>query len=194
MHALRAVLALSFAILAPSARSQGTGGHATASCPSTPPSSLTPFDSARVADLVGVYNVVLMDTTGIRGVVLKHHGRLTLWQQEIMPSRTGLPARSVPVGQKLLAGAWDASAPDTGAYWRRMAQRDQQSPGVMWAMGFLRMGEFGNGMGISLYVRSSGPTGLHGWWNSGSGMGVTVDFTGVRTRESAGYFCGTRSP
>ena len=49
-------------------------------------------------------------------------------------------------------------------------------------------------MGISLYVSAAGHDVLHGKWNSGSGMGVTVDFTGARTPESAGYYCARRLP
>jgi hypothetical protein len=31
-------------------------------------------------------------------------------------------------------------------------------------------------------------------WSSGSGIGITVDFTGGRAPEPAGFYCATRVP
>ena len=190
---LRAVQVLLVVSLAPAAHAQGAG-EAAVPCPATAPAELTPFDVAKIADLVGVWDVVMMDTTGLRGDVLKHNGRLTLWLQDTPPSRPGLPTRPLPAGQKLLAAAWDATGADTGAFWNRLAERDHRAPGGVWAIDFLRMGEFGSGSGMSLYFRSMGPSELRGMWTSGSGMGITVDFTGDRPRENAGYYCARRVP
>ncbi|NUQ12943.1 MAG: hypothetical protein HUU26_11575 [Gemmatimonadaceae bacterium] len=188
MRARRLVLLLSLVLLPPAAFAQGA-----ASCPATAPDALAPFDSTKVASLAGVYEVELVDTTSLRGPSVKHRGRLTLWLQDTPPSRPGLTPRPLPSGGKLLAGAWDAQGADTGSYWQRMAQRDHRSPGVIWTMGFLRLGDFGSS-GLSLYVTAMSDTELRGRWNSGSGMGVTVDFTGARTPESAGYYCARRLP
>lgn len=186
MHVRRVVSLFSVALLPAAAAAQGAS-----SCLAAPASTLAPFDSANYASLAGVYDVELVDTTSFRGPSVKHRGRLTLWLQETQPSRPGLPARPVPEGRKVLAGAWEAQGADTGSYWQRMAQRDHQAPGAIWTMGFLRLGDFGNS-GLSLYVTGVSDTEVRGRWNSGSGMGVTVDFTGARTPEAAGYYCARR--
>lgn len=187
MRALR-VVSLSSVLVVASAGAQGTP-----SC-SKEAGGLAAFDTSQVTRLVGTYDVELIDTTGFRGERVKHRGRLTLWLQETQPSRTGLPTRPLPAGQKLLAGAWDAQGADTGSYWQRLASRDHQTPGAVWSTGSLRLGEYGNSVGMSLYVTAIGDAEVRGKWNTGSGMGVTVDFTGARTPESAGYYCARRVP
>lgn len=158
--------------------------------PTCPNASMTAFDLARTSSLVGTWRVALVDTSGSQPVI-RHRGTLTLWLQDTRPERRGVTAKP---GERLLAGAWDAEPPDTGSTWRAMTGRDHASPGAVWSDGFLRLGELGAGLGLSLYFTRSSARELRGTWNNGSGMGVMVDFTGDRPREHAGYFCATRAP
>ena len=89
-------------------------------------------------------------------------------------------------------GSYDAAAPDTGEVWRRMANRSLDAPGAFWSDGFIRLGEFGQKSGISLYVRHTDGNELRGMWTTSPGLGIVVDFTGEREPDESGFFCARR--
>jgi hypothetical protein len=159
-------------------------------CAAAPSPQMAPFDTARVSDIAGAYDVVMIDTTSLRGSVQKHAGRLALWLQDSLPKRRGMAARRAQ--KQFLVGSFDAAPPDSGEMWLRMASRTPDAPGVFWSDGFLRLGEFGAKSGISLSVRSVGPTEVRGMWTSHPGIGIVVDFTGDREPDEAGFFCAKR--
>lgn len=173
--------------LSASLRAQGS---AAPSCSAQPTQQLTPFDTTRVVELTGAYDLVMIDTTTIRGVARQHIGKLALWLQDSLPSRRGATARRTQ--RQFLVGSFDASPPDTGDMWRRMASRTTDAPGVFWSDGFIRLGEFGPKSGISLYVRMLGANEVRGMWTTSPGIGIIVDFTGDKEPDEAGYFCAKR--
>jgi hypothetical protein len=148
------------------------------------------FDTARVAELVGAYEVLMIDTTSIRGSVRQHAGKLALWLQDSVPRRRGSTARRTQ--RQYLVGSFDSAAPDTGDVWRRMASRAVDAPGAFWSDGFIRLGEFGAKSGISLYVRSVSGAEIRGMWTTHPGIAIIVDFTGDREPDEAGFFCARR--
>ena len=160
------------------------------SCGAGPTPQMAAFDTARVADIVGAYEVVMFDTTNVRGSTQRHAGKLALWMQDSVPLRRGSTARRTQ--KQFLVGSYDAAAPDTGEMWRRMANRSTEAPGAFWSDGFIRLGEFGSKSGISLYLRHSGANELRGVWTTAPGLGIVVDFTGEREPDEAGYFCARR--
>jgi hypothetical protein len=181
--ALRAVIALPF--LAVVAGAQGTSP---ASCSSQAP-PMAPFDTTKVASLVGTFDVVMVDTTSLRGGVRQHAGKLLLFLQDSVPKRRASMARAV--GQQFMVGTFIVAPPDSGDMWDNMVSRTTDTPGVFWANGFLRLGEFGTKSGISLYVKLATDTELRGMWTSHPGTTI-VDFTGAREPDEAGYFCARR--
>ena len=158
-------------------------------CAASPSPQMTPFDTARVSEIAGAYNLVMVDTTSLRGN-RQHAGRLALWMQDSLPRRPGMAARRTQ--KQFLVGSFDVTAPDSGEMWRRMASRAADAPGVFWSDGFLRLGEFGAKSGISIYVRNVTADELRGMWTSHPGIGVVVDFTGDREPDEAGFFCAKR--
>lgn len=148
------------------------------------------FDTARVSELAGAYDLLMLDTTSIRGSVRQHAGKLALWLQDSVPRRRGSTARRTQ--KQFLVGSYDAAAPDTGEVWRRMASRAAEAPGAFWSDGFIRLGEFGAKSGISLYPRFVGTNEIRGMWTTHPGIGIVVDFTGDREPDEAGYFCARR--
>ncbi len=172
-------------------RAQGTGASTHPGCATGPAPQMTSFDSTRVIELTGAYDIVMFDTTSIHSVARQHAGKLALWMQDSLPRRRGATARRTPQKQ-FLVGSFDAAPPDTGDVWRRMASRTADAPGVFWSDGFLRLGEFGAKSGISLYVRSLGPNEVRGMWTTSPGIGIIVDFTGDKEPDEAGYFCAKR--
>jgi hypothetical protein len=160
-------------------------------CATAPTVEMTPFDTARASTLAGAYDLVMIDTTSLRGS-RRHSGRLSLWVQDSLPRRPGIAARRTD--KQFLVGSFDVAAPDSGEMWRRMANRAAEAPGVFWSDGFLRLGEFGPKSGISIYVRHLAPTELRGVWTTHPGIGIVVDFTGDREPDEAGYFCAKRIP
>ena len=160
------------------------------SCATGPTSQMAAFDTARVTDLAGAYEVVMIDTTSLRGNVRRHGGKLALWLQDSVPRRRGTAPRRTQ--KQFLVGSFDVAAPDSGDMWRRMAGRTAEAPGVFWSDGFLRLGEFGAKLGISLYVRSLSATELRGTWTSAPGIGIVVDYTGDNEPDEAGFFCAKR--
>jgi hypothetical protein len=169
-------------------RAQGSGAAPSCATAATP--QMAPFDTARVSDLAGAWEVVMIDTTSIRGSARQHSGRLALWLQDSLPRRRGMAARRAQ--RQFLVGSYDAALPDTGEMWRRMASRSAEAPGVFWSDGFIRLGEFGAKSGISLYVRSVSPSEVRGMWTSHPGIAIIVDFTGDREPDEAGFFCARR--
>jgi hypothetical protein len=176
---LVAMVALCAAPLA--ARAQG--------CAAAPTPQMTPFDTTRASEIAGNYELVMVDTTSLRGN-RQHAGRLALWMQDSLPRRTGVAARRTQ--KQFLVGSFEVAAPDSGEMWRRMASRTPEAPGVFWSDGFLRLGEFGAKSGISVYVRNVTADELRGMWTSHPGIGVVVDFTGDREPDEAGFFCAKR--
>lgn len=178
------------AVLLPIAGIAGAQGSApaTMACAAAPTPDMSPFDTAKVADLVGAFEVVMFDTTSLRGV-RKYSGKLVLMLQDSVPARRRTMAK--PVQQKYLVGFFEVALPDSGDYWNVMANRTADSPGVFWSNGYLRLGEFGPKSGISLFFRSSSEHEVRGTWTTHAGM-VVIDFTGDREPDEAGYFCARR--
>ena len=112
-------------LVAGSVSAQGTSAPA---CHSAPLPQMAAFDTARVSDLVGAYDVVMFDTTNnLRGSTMRHSGKLALWMQDSVPRRRGSTARRTSQKQ-FLVGSYDAASPDTGEIWRRMANRSVRRP------------------------------------------------------------------
>jgi hypothetical protein len=148
------------------------------------------FEAAKAADLIGTFDLAMVDTTSLRGGMRQHTGRLVLLFQDSVPKRRASMARAVQ--QKFIVGFFEAALPDSGDMWTSMRERAADAPGVFWADGFLRLGEFGPKSGISLYVHSMGGDELRGHWTTHPGTGIIVDFTGEREPDEAGYFCARR--
>lgn len=165
-------------------------GTATMGCATSSSPGMMPFDTARVATLVGTFDVVMYDTTSISGVARTHSGKLTLWLQDSLPRRRNSMIRRVQ--SQYLVGSFDALLPDSGEMFTRMANKAHENPGVFWSDGFFRLGEFGPKSGISLYVRSVGADEVRGSWSTNAGTAIIVDFTGDREPDEAGYFCAKR--
>jgi hypothetical protein len=160
------------------------------SCATAPVAGMSRFDSTKVAELVGTFEVVMVDTTSLRGGPRQHAGRMTLMLQDSTPRRRATMARRVR--DKYLVGFFEAARPDSGEMWDRMANRTVDAPGVFWSDGYFRLGEFGAKSGISLYPRTQSTTDIRGMWTSQAGTAVIVDFTGDREPDEAGYFCARR--
>ena len=182
---LLAVVALSLPLAV-----TGAQGSGTMSCASAPVPPMTAFDTTRVVDLVGAFDLSMFDTTSIRGTARQHVGKLALWMQDSVPRRRGSTARRTQ--KQFLVGSYDAALADTGEVWRRMASRATDAPGAFWSDGFIRLGEFGAKSGISLYPRYVSANEIRGMWTTSPGIGIVVDFTGDREPDEAGYFCARR--
>ena len=180
-----ALLVVVAALPCASALAQGSPSCAAGRTP-----QMAAFDTARVPELVGAYDVIMIDTTSIRGSARQHAGKLALWLQDSAPTRRGTPARRIQ--KQFLVGSFDVALPDTGDVWKRMASRTAEAPGVFWSDGFLRFGEFGQKSGLSLYPRSVSGTEIRGMWTSHAGLAIIVDFTGDREPDEAGFFCAKR--
>ena len=172
-------------LLAVLAGAQGARPACSAQAPSMPA-----FDSTRAESLVGTFDVVMIDTTSLRGSARQHSGRLVLWLTDSVPKRRASMAAHVK--HQFMVGTYEAAAPDSGEMWRPMLSRSTDAPGVFWSSGFLRLGEFGPKSGISVYPRMITDTEIRGMWTSHAGTGVVVDFTGEREPDEAGYFCARR--
>lgn len=172
-------------LMAALAGAQETGP---ASCPSQA-KTMAAFDTATVGSLVGTFDVIMVDTTSIRGNVRQHAGKLVLFLQDSVPKRRASMARRV--GHQFMVGTFIVAPPDSGDMWENMVSRSTDAPGVFWANGFLRLGEFGSKSGISLYVKLATEHELRGLWTSEPGTTI-VDFTGDREPDEAGYFCARR--
>jgi hypothetical protein len=163
---------------------------ATMVCAATPAPNMSPFDTAQVVELVGAFDVVMFDTTSLRGL-RQHAGKLVLMLQDSLPRRRATTAK--PVQEKFLVGFFEVALPDSGEIWNLMANRTIERPGVFWSDGFLRLGEFGPKSGISLFLRSVSPNEVRGMWTTQAGTAIIVDFTGDREPDEAGYFCAKRT-
>jgi hypothetical protein len=148
-----------------------------------------PFDTAKAVELVGTFDLVMFDTTSLRGT-RQHAGKLSLWLQDSVPKKRATMARRAH--HQFLVGSFEVAAPDSGEAWSRMTSRDADEPGVFWSDGFLRLGNFGPRAGVSLYARTVTPDEIRGMWTSHAGTAVIVDFTGDRDPDEAGYFCARR--
>lgn len=177
-------------LISVSARAQSSAAAPPATCAVHATEQMTPFDTTRVVELTGAYTLVMVDTTAIRGVARQHAGKLALWLQDSLPKRRGVTAHRAQ--QQYLVGTFEVAAPDTGDVWRRMASRSADAPGAFWSDGFIRLGEFGQKSGISLYPRSLGANEVRGMWTTSPGIGIIVDFTGDKEPDEAGYFCAKR--
>ena len=177
------VVALPF--LAAIAGAQGARPACAAQAPTLPS-----FDSTKAGKLVGAFDVVMVDTTSLRGSVRQHSGKLTLWLTDSVPKRRASMARHVQ--HQFLVGIFEVAAPDSGEMWTHMVSRSIEAPGAFWSDGFLRLGEFGPKSGISLYAKLISDDEIRGMWTSHAGTGVVIDFTGEREPDEAGYFCARR--
>ena len=172
-------------LLAAVARAQGTRPTCAAHAP-----SMHPFDSTKASVLVGSFDVVMVDTTSLRGSVRQHTGKLALWFTDTVPKRRASMAARVE--GKFMVGTFEVAAPDSGEMWRNMLSRSSEAPGAFLSHGFVRLGDFGPKSGISLYAKLITDTEIRGMWTSHAGTGVVVDFTGEREPDEAGYFCARR--
>lgn len=176
---------VSLHLVALGAGAQGTHPTCTAVAPTMPA-----FDSTKAEVLVGTYDLMMTDTTSLRGSVRQHAGRIVLWLTDSVPHRRISMARRVQ--EKFMVGTFEAAAPDSGEMWRNMMSRSADAPGVFWSTGFLRLGQFGSKSGISLYPKLITNAEIRGMWTSEAGTGIVVDFTGDREPDEAGYFCARR--
>ena len=167
------------------AQAQGTRPTCAAQAP-----AMAMFDSTKAESLVGTFDVLMIDTTSLRGGVRQHAGKLVLWLTDTVPQRRATMARKVH--HQYMVGTFEVAAPDSGEMWTNMLSRSPEAPGVFWSNGFLRLGEFGSKNGISLYPKLSTDSEVRGMWTSHAGTGVVVDFTGEREPDEAGYFCARR--
>lgn|SRR5687767_3921726 len=168
----------------------GAGAQAAApSCASHAP-TMHPFDSTKVATLIGTFDLIMIDTTSLRGGVRQHTGKLVVWLQDSVPKRRATMARRVQ--DRFMVGTFEAALPDTGEMWSKMMSGSADSPGAFWSDGYLRLGEFGQKSGISLHFKLVTENELRGMWTSQAGTAVIVDFTGDREPDEAGYFCARR--
>jgi hypothetical protein len=179
---LSVVLALP--LLAAAAGAQGAGHACAAKAP-----AMSPFDTAKVGTLVGTFEVVMIDTTSLRGGARQHAGKLVFWMQDSLPKRR---ASMASVGQQFMVGTFVVAPPDSGDMWMNMVSNSTDAPGAFWSDGFFRLGEFGQKNGISLYVKLMTENEIRGMWTSHPGTAVIVDFTGDREPDEAGYFCARR--
>ena len=180
---LSVLLALPF--LAGNAGAQGTAPSCAANAP-----AMKPFDSTKVANLVGTFDVIMIDTTSLRGSGRQHAGKLIVWLQDSVPKRRASMATRVQ--ERFMVGTFEAALPDSGEMWSKMMSRSTDSPGAFWAKDYLRLGEFGQKSGISLHFTLITEHELRGMWTSQAGTAVIVDFTGDREPDEAGYFCARR--
>jgi hypothetical protein len=176
---------LAVPFLAGTAGAQGT----VPSCASIAP-TMNPFDSTKVANLVGTFDVIMIDTTSLRGSVRQHAGKLVVWLQDSVPKRRATMARRVQ--DRFMVGTFEVAPPDSGEMWSKMMSGSPDAPGAFWTDGYLRLGEFGQKSGISLHVKLLTENELRGMWTSQAGTAVIVDFTGDREPDEAGYFCARR--
>ena len=163
--------------------------RATFSCAAAPAENSAAFDSTKAEILVGSFDVVMFDTTSLRGSS-QHIGKLALRLQDSVPKKRATMARQVQ--KQFLVGMFEAAAPDSGEPWSRMTSRDENEPGAFWSDGFLRLGNFGPKSGVSLHVRTTTADEIRGMWTSHAGTAIIVDFTGDREPDEAGYFCARR--
>jgi hypothetical protein len=178
-------VAVALPFLAAVAGAQGARPTCAAQAPTMPA-----FDSTMVGSLIGTFELVMIDTTSLRGGARQHSGKLTLWLTDSIPKRRASMAAKVK--HQFMVGIFEAAAPDSGEMWRNMLSRSTDAPGVFLSSGFVRLGEFGSKSGISLYARMMSDSEVRGMWTSHAGTGVVVDFTGEREPDEAGYFCARR--
>ena len=178
-------VAVALPFLAAVAGAQGTRPTCSAQAPAMPA-----FDSTMVGSFVGTFDLIMIDTTSLRGGVRQHSGKLTLWLTDSLPKRRASMAAKVK--HQFMVGIFEAAAPDSGEMWRSMLSRSTDEPGVFLSGGFLRLGQFGPKSGISLYAKTMSENEVRGMWTSHAGTGVVIDFTGDREPDEAGYFCARR--
>ena len=178
-------VALALPVMAASAGAQGAAPSCAAQAP-----SMAAFDSTKISSLVGTFDLMMVDTTSLRGSVRQHMGRLELWLQDSVPKRRASMAK--PVQHKFMVGTFQVALPDSGEMWNRMMSRSTEAPGVFWSDGYLRLGEFGPKSGISLHMKLMTDNEIRGMWTSHPGTMIIVDYTGDREPDEAGYFCARR--
>ena len=155
-----------------------------------------PFDTARVRELVGTYDLALVDTISAPGhPAVRRVGRLKLWAQDSVRSLRG-PFGRVPPGRGLerpIAGSFRTTPPDTSQWGRRFANEDLDRPGVIWTHQRLRMGDYDvlDGTGDDLVISQAYRDGFSGWWRADLGIAIIVDPKG-RAYRPGGYYCASR--
>ena len=172
-------------LLATGAGAQSTRPSCAALAPSMPA-----IDSTKADAFVGTFDVMMVDTTSLRGSVRQHDGKLIMWLTDSVPQKRLTMARRVR--EKFMVGTFQVAPPDSGEMWSNMMSRATEAPGVFWSSGFLRLGQFGPKSGISIYAKLITENEIRGMWTSQAGTGVVVDFTGDREPDEAGYFCARR--
>lgn len=165
------------------------------SCPLRPPAGLRTFGPDQVAALAGTYELVLRgDNATAQGY--GERGRLVLWVQDSVRRSRGEVGPVRPDAERLLGAAYERMPPDTSAEGRRLASRDPDRPGGVYARGRLRLGAYDilDGTGDDLTVTHATADGFRGRWVSDLGIGVLLDGHGGTLPNPAGVFCLRRVP
>ena len=166
------------------------------------PAQAVAFDSTLLDSLVGRFDLVLVAKQP-EGHQRLTQGRLELWRQDstrvwLDASRQPLPdsvRRRQPLLARYLGGSFEVQPPDTSYWWRRMASRSLNHPGVQWYFGMLKMGDVDitDGTGEDLTVNWVAPGSFGGHWHREMGIAVVVN---VKTHQivpnPGGYFCARR--
>jgi hypothetical protein len=154
------------------------------------------FDTSRVRELAGQYDLYLVLTEGAQWGASNHHGRLELWLQDSARSRRGPFGQLRPGWERPVAGAFVVASPDSNeSWWRRMASADLNHPGVILQGRTLRMGDYDgfDGTGENLTITHVAPAGFRGRWQQDNGIAMMIDtVTHQRVPDPAGYFCARR--
>ena len=189
---------LILALLATS--SVGAGQDAFWCKPTYPPASHA-FTLGALDSLVGRFELVLVRTTP-REYPDTTRGILELWRQDssrVWYSRVfktsladSIRAARPDLG-RYLAGAFQVVPADTTDWWRRLASRDPEYPGVEWYRGRLRIGDRdvmdGSGYDLTVAWVLAGQFG--GMWREDTGIAVTMGPNGPLP-NAEGVFCARR--
>jgi hypothetical protein len=95
---------------------------------------------------------------------------------------------------RYLGGAFVVQPADTSYWWRRLASRDREYPGVEWDFGRLRFGtrDVLDGGGDDLTVEWVGSRQFGGRWRRDLGIAIIFGPDGRSLPDSEGYFCARR--
>jgi hypothetical protein len=170
-------------------------------CKPTYPAASNAFTLGALDSLVGRFELVLVrripreypDTT--RGILeLWRQDSSRVWFSRVFKTSLADSIRAVrPDLGRYLAGAFQVVPADTTDWWRRVASRNPEYPGVEWYLGRLRIGDRdvldGSGYDLTVVWVLAGQFG--GMWREDTGIAVTMGPTGPLP-NAEGYFCARR--
>lgn len=165
----------------------------TVGCPASFLQHAAAFDTANAAALAGAYELSLIgDNVSSRGYHAQ--GRLLLWVRDSVRRSQGMWGRLTQGRERLLGAAFERMPKDTSAQWRRMASRDLNHPGGVYAGGTLRLGDCDGIVvtGDDLHIERADSTGFRGRWVSDLGIAVILDGRGGTMPNPSGTFCARR--